>query len=83
MENHKCEKWSMVEDGYQYCLECGKALPAPPLMCKQHILETIRERVFHRISDKVVTQVHYIQKCTLCGEISTHQVDYRRILAGH
>jgi uncharacterized OB-fold protein len=63
---HKC-KYGKVEDGYQYCLKCGKAILAPQPKC-QH--KWIREEEIEITSNGWVLGKLYIDCCKKCGELN-------------
>ena len=75
--HHK--KWSPIDErGYQYCLDCGKAIQAPPPAEKPpcaHAKKTIMDRfeLTARFSG-VTTGYVYVLSCNECGELINHNV---------
>lgn len=61
-------KFGKVEDGYQYCTKCGKAILVP---CN-HNWETLSMRDLFRTTDGVKSLIGtmYQLRCTKCGQIS-------------
>ena len=66
---HTCKKFGKVENGYQYCLECGKAISAPKLKheCIWKTLNTYTVKT--RRYTGTFEEIMYIQQCTICGVI--------------
>jgi hypothetical protein len=61
-----------IEDGYQYCIECGKALPVlppEPKICdhKWTIIGKVKKRGFFGV---VKEKIFFLQ-CKECGEVKS------------
>ena len=78
---HLCEKWSLVKDGFQYCLDCGKAIPAPmrePDQC-DHFWKEIDQVTWTNSGNKLARI--YVMRCTKCGETAREIIrfdDYQK-----
>lgn len=68
--NHKYGK---IEDGYQYCKKCGRAIVAPRIPCDHRWKQIERANFeitngFGGISKKGIL---FLYKCEKCGETKT------------
>lgn len=70
--------WGPVQDGFQYCTECGTAKREPDFICKHHIDEIMKKIEIpnknQTLSEKVldinaVSEIIYINRCEFCGRI--------------
>ena len=58
-------KFGKVDDGYQYCIKCGKAIPVPAKQCEHKFIET--DKLDYQGPFQNVYKALYIIKCTKCG----------------
>jgi uncharacterized membrane protein YvbJ len=74
MLNFCIHKFGKVEDNYQYCSKCGKAIEAPKVKC-DHKWETIVEGdVSSNITSRIIKKV-YVNRCIICGEIKRVEIE--------
>lgn len=62
--------YGKIEEGYQYCKQCGKARTVP---CN-HDWEIINEGSTYKFGSK--TGRFYILQCNNCGDIKDKQCEY-------
>jgi hypothetical protein len=58
-----------VNNGYQYCKNCGIAIIAPKSKCEQHNWEIIDKYSKNTTYRKIPITVYYISRCVNCGLI--------------
>jgi len=71
---HKLGK--VEKDGFQYCINCGKAFREPP--CTNHkwiLIEQYRITNRNYYYQEVVKSIIYVNKCTICGKIDRVEID--------
>lgn len=61
-------KYGKVEDGYQYCEKCGKAITAPLRQCNHKWVELTQYTVSNIVGHNVTGNI-YIMRCEHCGEM--------------
>lgn len=64
-------KYSRIENGYQYCLKCGKAIAAPVKPCKHDwkVIDSIDRFVVEPLLIKKSMGKIYSLQCKNCGWI--------------
>ena len=61
-------KYGKVEDGFQYCEKCGKAIPAPEKICSHNWTEVAKFGFGPAWAD-YTSHFDYIMKCSHCGDM--------------
>lgn len=60
-------KYGEIKEGYQYCLKCNKAYPAPPRRCEHKWVKHKNYEGTHWIGKTIA--LGYIAICEKCGEV--------------
>jgi len=70
----KCEKYGDVKDGYQYCLQCNRAIKAPAKpKCTQHLWQLLETHDCRLSLTNFLYGRIFISRCENCGEIKKEE----------
>ena len=70
---HRC-KYGKVEEGYQYCLKCGKAILAPVVKCQHVWVISEKYDIYTHLSSDRPGHHLISDRCSKCGEIKITKV---------
>ena len=67
-------KYGKIEDGYQYCEKCGRAISAPARVCSHEWVAHDRTKNMSPWGDGACSDIITTLQCKLCGTMKNHSV---------